>query len=310
MTKELAFYAQQFLNVTQLSTFYVPLAVAFALIQSITRKVFLSFGQVAMFGSFAAIYCCYYALLNGVNDFPAALLSLGCAIIVAGAFGYGAAQAVFQPLLNKSTQAFMIASIGFSIVVEEVMRLQTGGRDVWIPALFDGQMIVLWSGENRLQITMITGLAIIMATLCVGGLALLLAFTRFGRNWRACSQELSLARLCGVDTQSVIRQTFMVGAGLSAVSGWIVSVSYGGTNFSAGLMLGFKAMFASVVGGFGSIKGAILGAISLAILEVLWSSHFSTAYRDVGVFSFIIMVLLLRPEGLAGLSEKRESEML
>ena len=310
MTKEMAYYAQQFLNVVQLSTFYVPLAVAFALIQSVTRKVFLSFGEVAMFGSFGAVYLCYYALLNGADDLPAALFSLICAILIAGAFGYGAAQAVFQPLLSKSTQAFMIASIGFSIVVEEVMRLQTGGRDVWIPALFDGQMLVVWSGENRLQITMINGVAILLSTLCVGGLAFVLAYTRFGRNWQACSQELSLARLCGVDTQAVIRHTFMLGAGLSAVSGWIVSVSYGGTNFSTGLMLGFKAMFAAVVGGFGSINGAIIGAISLAILEVLWSSHFSTAYRDVGVFSIIIFVLLLRPEGLAGLNEKRESEVL
>jgi branched-chain amino acid transport system permease protein len=310
MTKEIAYFLQQVLNAIQLATFYVPLAVAFALIQAITRKVFLSFGDVAMFGSFAAVYVCFANLLQGSAELTAALLALLMAILCAGSFGNFAARVVFAPLINKSSQAFMIAAIGFSIALQEVMRLQSGSRDIWIPPLFQDISFLFLDGNYHLQMTGITALSILISIITVAALAGVLAYSRFGRNWQACSQEISLAKLCGVNTEAVMRQTFMLGAGLSAVSGWIAAISYGGTSFSSGLMLGFKAMFAAVIGGFGSVRGAIFGALSLAILEVIWSANFSTAYRDVGVFSFIVFVLLLRPEGLAGIGSHRESEML
>jgi branched-chain amino acid transport system permease protein len=309
MNHQLVYILQQFLNFTQLTMFYVPLAVAFALIQAITRKVFLSFGDVAMYASFAAVYICFASLLNGTAEFPAALLALLMAILCAGAFGQVSARLVFAPLINKSSQAFMIAAIGFSIAIQELMRLQTGGRDIWIPPLFQETRIRLWS-DPILQISGIVGLSIVITALTVTVLTLILKYTQYGRNWQACAQEISLAKLCGVNTDQVLTLTFMLGSSLAAVSGWIVAISYGGTSFSSGLMLGFKAMFAAVIGGFGSVRGAVLGAISLAALEVLWSATFSTAYRDVGVFSFIVFVLLIRPEGLVGLTTQRESEML
>lgn len=310
MTQELGYFLQQLLNTVQLATFYVPLAVAFALIQSITRKVFLSFGDVAMFGSFAAVYVCFASLVNGYDELPSAIFSLAIAIFCAGAFGNVAAQIIFAPLLKRSSQAFMIAAIGFSIAIQELMRLQSGGRDIWIPPLFQGNRVVFWPEPFTLQITAVTVFSIVLTVASIIGLAVLLKLTRFGRNWQACSQEIRLAKLCGVNTDAVMRHTFMLGAGLAAVSGWISAISYGGTSFSSGLMLGFKAMFAAVIGGFGSIRGAVLGAISLAGLEVLWSATFSTAYRDAFVFSFIVLVLLLRPEGLAGIGAQRESEKL
>ncbi len=310
MTKEFAYFLQQILNTVQLATFYVPLAVAFALIQALTRKVFLSFGDVAMFGSFAAVYVCFASLVNGYDELSSAVFSLAVAILCAGAFGNFAARAVFAPLIKRSSQAFMIAAIGFSIAIQEFMRLQSGGRDIWIPPLFQGSRVVFWPNPFALQITAVTAFSMVLAFTSLIGLATLLRFTRFGRNWQACSQEILLAKLCGVNTDAVMRQTFMLGAGLAAISGWIAAISYGGTSFSSGLMLGFKAMFAAVIGGFGSIRGAVLGALSLAGLEVLWSATFSTAYRDVFVFSFIVFVLLLRPEGLAGMVKQRESEKL
>jgi branched-chain amino acid transport system permease protein len=309
MNHQLGYVLQQFLNFIQLTSFYVPLAVAFALIQAITRKVFLSFGDVAMFGSFAAVYVCFASLLNGFEELSAALLALALAILCAGAFGFVSARFIFAPLIQKSNQACMIAAIGFSIAAQEFMRLQSGARDIWIPPLFQEFKIRFWS-EPVLQFSGIVGLSILIALVAITALAIVLKYSQFGRNWQACAQELSLAKLCGVNIDQVIAHTFMLGSGLAAVSGWIVAISYGGTSFSSGLMLGFKAMFAAVVGGFGSVEGAIFGALALAALEVIWSATFSMSYRDVGVFSIIIFILLLRPEGLAGLSIRRESESL
>ena len=299
---------QQILNTLQLAAFYAPLSVAFALIQSITRRVFLSFGDCAMFGSFAAVYFCFSRLVQGDSDLMAAAISLIAAMACAGALGWAIARGIFGPLVKSDALAFMIAGIGFSIVLEESMRIATNSGDIWIPGLFEGQSLQLVGGDYPVHITANGGFAMIISV--VGVLAALgvLRFTRFGLAWQACSQNLRLALLCGINTQNVIAATFVLGTALAAVSGWMTAITYGGTSFSVGVMLGFKAMFAAVAGGFGSIRGAIAGAVSLATLEVLWSASFGSVYRDVAVFCIIIIVLLLKPEGLDGDATRRESE--
>ncbi len=304
------YWLQQLFNAVQLASFYMPLAVAFALIQGITKRVFLSFGDLAMFGSFAAIYACFDALVQGYGDWAAAFLALFAAIVCSAALGLGTARAVFGRALTASAQGFMIASVGLSIMLQEIMRLQSQSRDVWVPPLFQGQMLWEFEGNFRVVLPFMTTLAIMVSVGALLGFLALLKFTRFGRQWMACTESLELARLCGVNSDRVMGMTFAAGAGLAAVSGWTSAISYGGTNFTIGLMLGFKAMFAAVAGGFGSIRGAIIGAVALGTIEVLWSALFSTTYRDVAVFAIIIVILLLRPEGLAGVKQRRESEAL
>ncbi len=303
-----AYLLQIFLNIVQLASFYAPLAVAFSLIQAITRRVFLSFGDFAMFGSFAAVYVCFGRLLQGDDDWQAASFSLIVAILCAGALGKVTAKYVFAPMIKSSALAFMIAAIGFSIAIEELMRLTTESRDIWIPPLFQGQAFSLVGGDFSVHISGNYAFATFIAALSVSALFGVVHFSQFGRKWRACSENLLLAKLCGVRTEVIIQQTFILGAALAAVSGWMTAITYGGTNFSVGIMLGFKAMFAAVAGGFGSLRGAFAGAVSLAALEVIWSASFGTTYRDVGVFSAIVFVLLLRPEGLGPAHTLRESE--
>ncbi len=308
MGKEASYALQQFLNLAQLASFYAPLAVAFALIHAITKRVFLSFGDFAMFGSFAAVYVCFGRLLQGDPDPVAALLALLVAMACAAALGQSAARHVFAPMMQKSALAFMIASIGFSIFIAELMRISTDSRDIWIPPLLPGQYIAIVDGSFPVRLTATNACAFLVSVLALLMLWAGLRLTRFGRNWQACSQNLQLAQLCGVNTGTVILQSFILGTGLSAVSGWTSAIIYGGTNSSVGIMLGFKAMFAAVAGGFGNVKGAFYGALFLSTVEVLWSAAFGTTYRDVGVFSIIILVLVLKPEGLVGTLNYRESE--
>jgi branched-chain amino acid transport system permease protein len=304
------YWLQQFFNAVQLASFYMPLAVAFALIQGITKRVFLSFGDLAMFGSFAAIYSCFDALVQGYGDWAAAILPLAVAMACGTALGFGIQRGVFGRALMASSQGFMIASVGLSIALQEIMRLQSNSRDVWVPPLFQGQILLRWEGAFPVVFPLMTTLAIIVSASALVVFLALLKFTRFGRQWMACTESIELARLCGVNSDRVMGMTFAAGAGLAAISGWTSAISYGGTNFTIGLMLGFKAMFAAVVGGFGSVRGALIGAVALASMEVLWSALFSTTYRDVAVFAMIIFILLLRPEGLAGVMQRRESEQV
>ena len=309
MNLHAAYVLQQALNIAQLACFYMPLAAAFALIQAITKRVFLSFGDFAMFGSFAAVYICFGRLLQGDSDLMAALLSLAAAMICAGALGQAAARFVFAPLMKGASLSFMIAALGFSIALQELMRLTSDARDIWVPPLFRGLAIRLVDTPYPVNLTLSSLLAMGLSVASLIALGLLLKRTQFGRKWQAVAQNETLARLCGVNTPRIIEVTFIVGSALAAVSGWTSAISYGGTNFFVGVMLGFKAMFAAVIGGFGSVRGAIIGAGCLAILEVVWSANFGTSYRDAGVFGIIIFILLLKPEGLGGDAAHRESEI-
>jgi branched-chain amino acid transport system permease protein len=303
-----AFLLQQLLNAVQIASFYLPLALAFAIMQAITRRIFLGFGDLAMFGSFAAIYVCFDAMLRGNTDLPSAVYSLIAAIICGAALGSVVGRLMLSRELLKNPLAFMIASIGLSITLEETMRLQSQSKDIWVPPLFSGLYAVEIPGSFSVRLPLMGGLAIVMSLLAVVAVFVFLDRSRFGLYWRACSQSLLLTSLTGVDALWVARWSFALAGGLAAVTGWASAISYGGANYSIGLMVGFKAMFASVIGGFGTLRGAVVGAIALAIMEVTWSSAFSTTYRDVAVFALIIVVLVLKPEGLMGDAHQRESE--
>ena len=235
-------------------------------------------------------------------------MSLALAVLSSSALGHFAATHVFAPLIGHTSQAFMIGSIGVSIALQELMRIQSGNRDLWMMPLFDGAAFRIFDGTFPVQIGIMQIIAVATAVVAIGVVFLIMQFTAAGRYWKACSQSERLAKLSGVDTLAVLRWSCVGSAALASVSGWIIAVSYGGVTFSMGLMLGFKAMFASVIGGFGTISGAIIGGIFLAFVETLWTAAFPLAYRDVAVFGFIIMILMLKPEGLYSSATRRESE--
>lgn len=302
------YWLQQVLNAITLASFYTPLAVAYALVQGITNKIFLSFGDFAMYAAFAAIYAALAGQTGGFDTLAVLTGALAMALISASALGRFAANQIFEPLIKRSTQAFMIASIGMSIAMQEVMRIGSGSRDLWLPQFFDGDNFKVYSGVFPVQIGIMQVIAIGVSTVALSLVAFIMTQTAMGRYWTACSQSEKLAKLSGVNTVTVLQWTCVASAALASVSGWIVAVAYGGVTFSMGLMLGFKAMFASVIGGFGTVKGAIVGGVFLAVVETLWTALFPLAYRDVGVFGLIILVLMLKPEGICGTVFRRESE--
>ncbi len=305
---ETAYWIQQFLNAVTLASFYIPLAVAYALVQGITNKIFLSFGDIAMFSTFGSIYAALDLRQFEVDPWSITFVSLAVGMACAAALGHFAANRIFIPLRNRSNQAFMIGSIGVSITLQEAMRIQSGGKDIWLSPLFDGKSFTLLSGTFPVLIGQMQIIAILVSLVSVGSVLAFTRYTRFGLFWNACAQNEMLAKLTGVDSDMVLRGTFVLSAMLASVSGWIVVTTSGGVDFSIGILLGFKALFASVVGGFGTIAGAIKGGLFLAFAETLWTSTFPTDYRDVAVFAGIVVILIINPNGLLSSYFGRESE--
>lgn len=300
---------QQGINAGLIAALYCLLAIAYSLIHAVMNRIILSFGDIAMFGAFAAVYGTLWGLAGGHGAVAGLIAAFIFGLAAAAALSHLAQTQVFTPLITTPSQAIMIASIGLSIVIQETMRIQSGGREQWLPPFFSEYGLTIGTGNFPVVITGIQFIALALAIVLIAGLLLAIRGTKAGRFWRACSQNLALARLCGVNTSQVVTLTALAAALYASAAGFIIAVSYGGVSFYMGLVLGLKALFASIIGGFGTISGAIAGGIALAILETAWSAFFPIVYRDVAVFLIIVMVLVLKPDGLLGYTARRDSEI-
>jgi branched-chain amino acid transport system permease protein len=303
------YVVQQGVNAGLIAALYCLLAIAYSLIHAVVNRIVLSFGDIAMFGAFAAVYGTLWGLVGGTGVVSGLLAAFIFSLAATAALSHLAQSHVFTPLIRTPSQAIMIASIGLSIVVQETMRIQSGGREQWLPPFFSKYTLTIPAGGFPVVITGIQFIALTLALVQIVGLLLVLRGTKAGRFWRACSQNLELARLCGVDTQRAITITALAAALYASAAGFILAVSYGGVSFYMGLVLGLKALFASIIGGFGTIGGAIAGGIALAILETAWSAFFPIVYRDVAVFLIVVILLVLKPDGLLGYTMRRDSEV-
>ena len=301
-----AYWFQQAANGLFLACIYGVLAMAYAMLQGISGRIILTFGDIATFGAYGAVSVSLWVLLSGSDGLAVLLPAIVVAALSSAALGWGASLVISRPFSRGRVQSVMIASLGLSIVIQELLRLQSGARDLWLPPLFtetlsiDGGSYSITVGYTHLAAASL--IAAIMA-----GVHVVMRNTRAGRLWRAVSENAALASLCGIDTAAIYRWSFAIAAALAGVSGAIVTTAYGGVNFAMGLMLGFKAMFAAIIGGFGSVQGAAAGGLVLAALEVAWTAAFPMAYRDAVIFGIIVMILILKPEGLFGHVLKRDS---
>jgi branched-chain amino acid transport system permease protein len=304
----LAYGLQQSANAMTVAATYCLLAVAYALLHGITGRIVLSFGDVATFAAFAAVYAMTLQLYENIALPLAMALAFLFAAAGAVAVGIVVQRRVFTPLV-ASSQAIMIASIGVAIVIQEIFRIQSHARDQWLPPLLAQPAVMATGSAYPVSMTAMQLLVIAIAAALLTCLLAVMRLTRSGRLWRACAQNRQLTELCGISTAAVLAGTAAAAAFFAAASGWIVALAYGGVSFHMGTMLGLKALFAAIIGGFGTIGGAILGGLVLAAVETAWSAAFPLVYRDAAVFTLIITILVLKPEGLLGVARRHDSEV-
>jgi branched-chain amino acid transport system permease protein len=158
-------------------------------------------------------------------------------------------------------------------------------------------------GKFVVQLTNIQIVIIVTTTLLMLLFSWLVSSTRLGRDMRACEQDLKMASLVGVDTDRTISLTFVLGAALAAVAGILYLLYYGAIDFFIGFVAGVKAFTAAVLGGIGSLPGAMLGGLMIGLIETFWSAYFSSEYKDVAAFSILILVLIFMPTGILGRPE-------
>ncbi|EWY39611.1 branched-chain amino acid transporter permease subunit LivH [Skermanella stibiiresistens SB22] len=295
--------AQQAVNGLVLGCIYALLAVGFSLVYGIIGRINFAFGELMMLGAYQTVIAAVLFMASAGSPWTLPLVLLTAAGLTAGQ-GWLMDRLVFRPLRRASTQVPLIAAIGTAIALQEGVRLLQGGRDRWLAPVLTGRITL--AGSSGFPVTISIGQVLIVAlTLaCSAGLWWLLTRTPFGRSNRACGDDRAMAELLGVDTERTIGGTFALGAACAGAAGFVVALQYGGVNAYMGTLLGFKALTAAIVGGIGSIPGAFLGGLLIALLETGWAAWFPMAFKDVAVFALLIAVLVARPTGLLGVERE------
>lgn len=284
---------EQVLNGLQLGFVYALIAVGYTMIYGIIKLINFAHGDVFMVGAFVA----YFGFTAWHLPWPIAIL---VAMAACAVFGMGIERLAYRPLRAKGAPkiAALITAIGVSFFIEYFTSLSF----VFGP---DYRIVPRVLPEHQWQLggVVISSVQVlVMATVIV--LVLVLQFvvyrTKVGKAMRAVSQDMDAARLMGIDVNRVISYTFALGSALAAAAGALFAMAYPQIHPFMGIMPGLKAFTAAVLGGIGSIPGALLGAIIMGQVEVLTAAYITTDFRDAIAFSILILVLLFRPTGLLG----------
>jgi branched-chain amino acid transport system permease protein len=218
-------------------------------------------------------------------------------------YGWTVERIAYRPLRHSFRLAPLISAIGMSIVLQNYVQIAQGARVKPLPPLIRGGYTLLENHGFAVELSSVQ-IIIVVTTLAVMVIfAWLVAKTRLGRDMRACEQDLKMAALLGVDTDRTISLTFVIGAALAAVAGIMYLIYYGVVDFFIGFVAGVKAFTAAVLGGIGSLPGAMLGGLLIGLIETFWSAYFSVEYKDVAAFSVLIIVLIFLPTGILGRPE-------
>jgi branched-chain amino acid transport system permease protein len=298
-------FVQQLINGITLGSIYGLIAIGYTMVFGIIGMVNFAHGDVFMVSSFVALI----ALLIlttwlGIGSVALALLIvLIVAMVFTSVVNWVIERSAYRPLRGSFRLAPLISAIGMSIFLSNFVQVSQGPRNKSTPPLLR-DVIVVMEG-NGYDVTISYRQLIIWSFTAV----LLVAFwylvskTSLGRAQRACEQDQKMAALVGVDVDRTISITFVIGAALAAVAGTMYLMYYGVVNFSDGFVPGIKAFTAAVLGGIGSLPGAVIGGLLIGLIETLWSAYFSIDYKDVAAFSILAITLIFLPQGLLGRPE-------
>ncbi|PXV85929.1 amino acid/amide ABC transporter membrane protein 1 (HAAT family) [Lachnotalea glycerini] len=281
---------QQIFNGLTLGMAYALIAVGYSLVFGILRLVNFSHGSVYAFGAHAALL--FVGMKLGI--FPAILMSL----IFTGVLGILIDKTALEPLRKKKSMpiASLITTIGISNIIQNMLTATFGSQKKAFPALFDFGVISV----GKLQISWTQICMCIISLMLMLVLVLLVHKTKIGLAMRACEQNPKAASMMGINVNFIISFTFFLGGVSAAIAGALISGYYQIVYPNMGYMAGLKAFAAAVLGGIGSLPGALIGGLLVGVSESMAATFLGSTYRDCMAFIILIIVLIVRPNGLFG----------
>ena len=299
----MSIFIQQIINGLILGSIYGLIAIGYTMVYGIIGMIKFAHGEIYMISAY--LFAVFLALtsLFGIDSLPVALLlTLVLTIIVTAAYGFSVERVAYRPLRGSQRLAPLISAIGMSLVLQNYVQLAQGAKEQAVAALYPG-VFRYGSATDFIQITHLQAIIVVVAVLAMAVLTLIINRTALGRACRATQQDRVMASLLGINTDRVISLVFVIGASMAAVAGVLITLNFGSFNFYIGFIAGIKAFTAAVLGGIGSLPGAMLGGLVLGLAESLFAGYVMTDYKDVFAFGLLVAVLIFRPSGLLGRPE-------
>ncbi|MFP3918863.1 branched-chain amino acid ABC transporter permease [Lysinibacillus telephonicus] len=282
-------WLQQLVNGISLGSIYALIALGYTMVYGIIKLINFAHGDVFMLGAFIG----FYAIARwDLGFFPALIISmLLCAII-----GVIIERVAYKRLRNATRIAALITAIGVSLLIEYTVIFFRGASPEAYPEVLPNTSISILGASISSQSIMILAVTIVLMIL----LQFIVHKTKIGKAMRAVSHDADAARLMGINVDNTISATFAIGSALAGAAGVIFGVYYTRIEPLMGVLPGLKAFVAAVLGGIGSIPGAMVGGLVLGVVETIVSALGYSLWRDAAAFVILILILILKPSGIFG----------
>lgn len=298
------YFLQQLINGVTLGSIYGLIAIGYTMVYGIIGMINFAHGDIFMVGSFIALITLLALLAIGISWIPLALiLVLIISMLLTSVWGWTVERFAYRPLRDSFRLAPLITAIGMSIFLKNFVQVSQGARGKPLQPIIKGGYVLMEKDGFTVNLSNIQIIIIVTTIILMTVFSLLIAKTSLGRAQRACEQDRTMAALAGINVDRTISLTFVMGAALAAVAGVLFLLYYGVIDFFIGFVAGIKAFTAAVLGGIGSLPGAMLGGLIIGLIETFWSAYVSVQYKDVAAFSILIIVLIFLPSGLLGRPE-------
>jgi branched-chain amino acid transport system permease protein len=284
---------------------YALIALGYTMVYGIIQLINFAHGEIYMIGAFTGLIIASVLTMMGAPSLAVIIIAAAAAIIYASAYGFTIEKIAYKPLrdANAPRLSALISAIGMSLFLQNYVLLAQTSDFLPFPSLipdfeFWEPYAHIWTSAE-LVIFITTVIVMILLTF-------LIKFTKIGKAMRATSQDKTMASLLGINVNKVITFTFVVGSATAAIGGILIASHIGQINFYMGFIAGIKAFVAAVLGGIGSIPGAVIGSLILGWTESFFTGYISSDYEDVFAFLFLVGILILRPSGILGKSETQK----
>ncbi len=294
--------SHQLVNGLVLGSFYALVALGYTMIFGVIKLLNFAHGDLYMVGGFLG-FLSLSAVSSVVGaDWPGIFVAMFLSMIAVGFIGVVIERVAYHPMLAAPRLSILITALAVSLVLQNTVLALTGGQytafqtDLGFGGLNLGSLFISY---NQMVLVATAGVLMIALHLFVNR-------TQFGRAMRAVSIDMDMSQLLGINVSAVIAVTFFIGSALAAAAGTMAGAYYGSIWYFMGFLIGLKAFTAAVIGGIGSIPGAMLGGLILGLLEAFGTQipFIGSEWKDVFSFAVLILVLVLKPTGLLGKSEQ------
>ncbi|EKD40418.1 MAG: hypothetical protein ACD_75C00057G0010 [uncultured bacterium] len=291
------YFIELFFSGLTRGSIYALIALGYTMVYGIIGLINFAHGEIYMIGAFTSFIVATVLSIYGFPLFAIVIIAGVAAVVWSSSYGFTIEKIAYKPLRHAPRLSPLISAIGMSIFLQNYVLLAQTSDFLPFPSLIPDFPFM----EPVAHIVGSTDLVILITTMVVMvALTFIIKFTKIGKAMRATAQDRTMATLVGINVNNVISATFIVGSALAAVGGLLIASHIGQINFYIGFLAGIKAFTAAVLGGIGSIPGAVLGSLILGLTESFATGYVSSDYEDVFAFSLLVLILIFKPSGLLG----------